>query len=199
MYFLSTLTCRYFGHFLLVKKHCPKIEVWNCFDFQTIPIWNWQKQKNINLSHYFFLQSLEKFAGKFHIFIFNLFCVKWFFWDIWCQERKSGYFRSLQLQFHLYSNAKDRQILWMKKMDKILTYESRKMSMARIRSSITWIIMPRQNSNIFTFQLIFKSKFYIREERFRDGFLREKCILLGIAWMSAGGGRAQIIFFDTVH
>ena len=75
----------------------------------------------------------------------------------------------------------------MKKMDKILTYENRKMSMARIRSSITWIIMPRQNINIFTFQLIFKSKFYIREERFRDGFLREKCILLGIARMGAGG------------
>ena len=107
------------------------------------------------------------------------------FRDIWCQERKSGYFRSLQLQFHSYLNAKDRQILWMKKMDKILTYENRKMSMASMRSSITWIIMPRQNSNIFTFQLIFKSKFYSREERFRDGFLREKCILSSIAqWIT---------------
>ena len=83
----------------------------------------------------------------------------------------------------------------MKKMDKILTYENRKMSMARIRSSITWIIMPRQNSNIFTFQLIFKSKFYIREKRFRDGFLREKCILLGIARMSAGGEGPDHIFW----
>ena len=72
-------------------------------------------------------------------------------------------------------------------MDKILTYENREMSMARIRSSITLIIL-RKNSNIFTCQLIFKSKFYIREERFRDVFLRTKCILLGIAQMSGGGG-----------
>ena len=88
----------------------------------------------------------------------------------------------------------------MKKMDKILTYENRKMSMASMRSSITWIIMPRQNSNIFTFQLIFKSKFYIREERFRDIFLRTKSILLGIARMSEGGGSPIFLaHFQEVH
>ena len=76
----------------------------------------------------------------------------------------------------------------MKKMDKILTYENREMSMARIRASITLIIL-RKTSNIFTCQLIFKSKFYIREERFRDIFLRTKSILLGIARMSGGGGQ----------
>ena len=75
----------------------------------------------------------------------------------------------------------------MKKMDKILTYENREMSMARIGSSITLIIL-RKTFNIYTCQLIFKSKFYIREERFRDVFLRTKSILLGIARMSEGGG-----------
>ena len=87
----------------------------------------------------------------------------------------------------------------MKKMDKILTYENREMSMARIGSSITLIIL-RKTFNIYTCQLIFKSKFYIREERFRDVFLRTKSILLGIARMIEGGGSPIFLaLFQEVH